>query len=358
MARPTRIKIDTQALLHNLTCIKRQAPRQAVIAMIKANAYGCGILEAARTLEPHVEGFGVACIEEALVIRQAGIQKRCVLFGGVFTPDEYPLLAKYRLDCVIHQPYQLTWLCQTPLANPIKVWIKLDTGMHRLGFAPTEVSAILHALKSCGWVDKDITVMSHFGCADEHTRAVNQAQIDLFEKTTGVLAPVTKSMANSAAIFRLPQAHFDIIRPGIALYGASPFADISASELGLKPVMHLTSRISAIKSYAKGEKIGYGGRWQTPRPSQIALVPIGYGDGYPRHIQPNTPVWVNNKALPIVGTISMDMLTIDITEHPSVAVGDEVELWGAHISIERVAKAAGTIAYELLCQFVPRVNVV
>lgn len=354
MSRPTRISINTAALLHNLNQIKQKAPNQQVIAMVKANAYGCGIESVVKTLTNQVDGFGVACLEEALVIRDLGLTNPCVVLGGVFSQDEFKLVAGKKISCVIHQAYQLQWLLNTPLTQKIKVWIKVDTGMHRLGFPPEEVPHVLTALKACAWVDSTIVLMTHFSCADEWDNPVNFEQIDLFNSICFSTDTVLKSLANSAAIWNFPLSHGDIIRPGISLYGVSPIVKKIGHELGLMPVMSLTSKISAIKQYPNGEKIGYGASWETLRPSTIAIVPVGYGDGYPRHIAANTPVWINGKTAPIVGRVSMDMMTVDITDCPTATVGDDVELWGNKIAIETIALSAGTIAYELLCKIIHR----
>ncbi|KTC81467.1 alanine racemase [Legionella brunensis] len=356
MARPTRVQIDATALLHNLNFIKRCAPGSKVIAMVKANAYGCGLAAVVPVLEGQVYAFGVACLEEAMAIRALGIRSDCVLFQGVFNPEELHLVAAHKLQCVIHQPYQLQWLLANPLANKIRVWVKVNTGMHRLGFAPQEVHEIINALTNCPWVDSEIGLMTHLACADEPDHPSNQRQLQVFRELDLPAIKLTKSISNSAAILALPETHADVVRPGIMLYGVSPFNNQTGQELGLMPVMRFVSAISAIHHYPAQARVGYGGTWQTSRPSIIGVVAVGYGDGYPRHIAQNTPVWVNGSHVPIVGRVSMDMLTVDLTNCPEVKVGDPVELWGQHIPVESIALSAGTIAYELLCQFSPRVR--
>lgn len=353
MSRPTKVVIDPAALLHNVAQVRHHAPGKQIIAMVKANAYGCGVRVVAPLLEGHVDGFGVACLEEALAIRDLGCKTPCILFQGVFSPDELRIVSEHQWACVLHQKEQLSWLLNTPLDKPIRIWIKVNTGMNRLGFDPDEISEVRHALAQCSWVHPDIGLMSHCSCADEPSRVENKNQISLFNSIDKA-GFKSCSMANSAAILALPDAHYDVVRPGIMLYGVSPFASQQAQELGLVPVMRFQSSITAIHDCAQGEPIGYSGLWRTSRPSKIAIVAVGYGDGYPRHVAPNTPVWIAGREAPIVGRISMDMMTVDLTEHPGAQIGDLVELWGIHIPVERIAQAAGTIAYELLCQITKR----
>lgn len=356
MTRPTRVQIDENALLHNVNQVRHCAPNSKIIAMVKANAYGCGIPAVVPVLEGHVDAFGVACLEEAMAIRALGVRSDCVLFQGVFSADELRVAALQHFQCVIHQPHQLQWLLTTPLPSKIKLWVKVNTGMNRLGFAPQDVYDILSAVANCPWIDTKIGLMTHLACADEPEHSANQNQLRAFRELNLPEGQFIKSIGNSAAILALPDTHADVVRPGIMLYGVSPFAHQSGHELGLMPVMRFVSAISAIFHCSAQAPIGYGGTWQTSRPSTIGVVAAGYGDGYPRHIAQNTPVWVNGHEVPIVGRVSMDMLTVDLTDCPEVKIGDAVELWGKHIPVETIALSAGTIAYELLCQFSPRVR--
>ncbi len=355
VSRPTKIRIDHGALVHNLEQIKRFAPNKQIYAMVKANAYGCGINEVVPVLEGRVDAFGVACLEEALTIRALGSRTECMLNQGVFCQEDYNKVAQFQFSCIIHHTQQLRWLLNNPLSKPIKIWVKVNTGMHRLGFNTHELQGVMNALTLCPWVDKQIGLMTHFACADQPERAENEQQMALFQGVN-ILGFAQRSMANSAAIISFPQVHSDVIRPGIMLYGVSPFANKSARELGLRPVMHFSSAISAIYHNPPLAQVGYGGTWSSHRPSAIGVVPVGYGDGYPRHITANTPVWVRGREVPVVGRVSMDMLTVDLTNHPEVQIGDAVELWGAHIAVERIAQSAGTIGYELLCQITDRVR--
>lgn len=356
MSRPTRVHIDATALLHNVRRVKQCAPNKQIIAMVKANAYGCGLSAVLPVLEGEVDAWGVACLEEALAIRRLGSRSDCILFQGVFHPEELPIAAENNLQCVIHHPDQLDWILKTPLSKKMKVWVKVDTGMHRLGFFPQEVKAVIDSLKDCSWVKKEMGLMTHLANADEPSLSSNQEQLHCFNQLSFAHVKLVRSIANSAAIMALPEAHADVVRPGIMLYGVSPLAHQVGVDLGLMPVMRLTSAISAIHHYPAHTRIGYGGTWQSDKPSIIGVVAIGYGDGYPRHIQSNTPTWVNGSIAPVVGRVSMDMLTIDLTHCPDVKLGDAVELWGPHIPVERVAQSAGTIAYELLCHMAPRVR--
>lgn len=355
MSRPTRLQIEPSALLHNVAQIRRFAPNKKIIAMVKANAYGCGVRAVVPVLEGQVDAFGVACLEEAMAIKAMGSQTQCILFQGVFTPDELLVVAEHQFACVLHHPRQLQWLLNTPLPRTIKVWVKVNTGMHRLGFNITELQDVMSALQNCSWIDKDIGLMSHMACADEPARVENHQQISLFE-VISIPGISKRSMANSASIISFPQIHFDVVRPGIMLYGVSPFAQKTALDLGLIPVMRFMSAISAIRRYPAGAQVGYSGTWNSDKPSVIGIVAAGYGDGYPRHISANTPVWVGGKEVTIVGRVSMDMMAVDLTNHPDVEAGDPVELWGAHILVERIAQSAGTLGYELLCQISERVR--
>lgn len=356
MSRPTSMQIDVTALLHNVRQVRRAAPGTKLIAMVKANAYGCGINTVLPTLSMHVDALGVACLEEAIAVRRLGINTDCVLFQGLFSPDECAALVNERLQCVIHHTTQLKWILASKLTGRVKVWIKVDTGMHRLGFLPEDVDEVVHALQTCSWVDPEIGLMTHFACADEPENAYNALQWQRFQAVCARYPLLPSSVANSAAILTRPEVHAQFVRPGIMLYGASPFLDRTGQDLGLRPVMRLVSKITAWHVLSAHEPVGYGGTWQSEKPSRIGVVPVGYGDGYPRSIEPNTPVWINHRYAPIVGRVSMDMLTVDLTHHPEVKLGDEVELWGPHVPVEVIARSAKTIPYDLLCRVSPRVR--
>ena len=356
MSRPTCVYIDGQALLHNVQRVKDCAPFCKIIAMVKANAYGCGLSQVLPILDGHVDAFGVACLEEALALRALGNVSPCILVQGVFSAEELPQVAKHDLQCVVHHALQLKWILATPLATKIKVWVKVDTGMHRLGFEPNDVPSVIQALQACPWIDDEMGLMTHLACADEPKHPDNQSQLQKFNDLPDFGVNIVRSVANSAAILSLPEMHADVVRPGIMLYGVSPFANQIGADIGLIPVMRFESTVSVIHHYPPHARIGYSGTWHSDKPSVVGVVPVGYGDGYPRHIEPGTPVWVNGVMAPIVGRVSMDMLTVDLTACPGIQVGDRVELWGQHVPVEKIAKSAGTIPYELLCQVTQRVR--
>lgn len=357
MARPTQIFIDEAALLHNLARVQQLAPDKKVLAVVKANAYGCGLAKVLPTLDGHVHGFAVACLEEAMALRSYGCNSLCLLLQGVFDPEELQIVASQRFQTVIHQQRQLQWVLTNPLPTKINVWIKVNTGMNRLGFFPNEAADVIRCLLNCPWVDPEIGLMTHLACADEPDLAFNQKQWQSFMDISVAGANIKRSVANSAVILAAPQMLVDEIRPGIMLYGVSPFANQTGADLGLIPVMRLISAITNIHHLPPFSRVGYAGTWQSDKPSIIGIVPAGYGDGYPRYISPNTAIWINGSTAPIVGRISMDMLTVDLTNCPGVKIGDAVELWGQHIPVETIAKSAKTIAYELLCQVTDRVRV-
>lgn len=365
MSRPTRLTIDTTALVHNINKVRLLAPNKSIIAMVKANAYGCGIPKVLSVFEDRIDTFGVACLEEAMQIRRLGSRTTCLLFQGVFHADEWQQAERHHFQVVIHQKEQLQSLLATPLATPIHVWVKVNTGMSRLGFPASDITAVLSALQSCAWVKKPLGFMTHFACADEPNNPFNQYQWQNFQNILreSTLIKGSLSTSNSAAIIALPEMQCDAVRPGIMLYGASPFSHITGTELGLRPVMQLTSCISAIHHLPAHTPVGYGCTWSSSKSSVIGVVPVGYADGYPRVIQSNTPVWIRGQKVPIVGRVSMDMMTVDLTQVikntkncGDITVGEPVELWGKHIPIEHIAQSAGTICYEIMTHISDRVR--
>ncbi|MCH9756160.1 MAG: alanine racemase [Gammaproteobacteria bacterium] len=355
MARPTRIEIDRVALRHNVKRVKACAPGKQVIAMVKADAYGCGVPAVVPALDSEVDAFGVACFEEARQVRRY-TNKPCILFQGVFTPDELSSLVEENVEVVVHQKEQLQWILDAALDKPIRVWIKVDTGMHRLGFMPDEVPEVVTALKALPWVQDNIGIITHFASADTPDSPQNNVQLKAFNHLHLPEGIFTKSLGNSAAILSCPEVLSDAIRPGIMLYGVSPFFEQDGSSIELKPVMQFVSALTAVHTYLPGERVGYGAIWEAKRPSRIGVVAVGYGDGYPRHIKPSTPVYIEGQYVPIVGRISMDMLTVDLTDHQDIKLGSRVELWGSNLPVEQIARLAGTIGYELICQVSPRVR--
>ncbi len=353
MTRPTTATIDTAAFVANYRTAKAMAPGCKAMAVVKANAYGHGAIPLARALAAEADAFAVACSEEAMELRESGIENRIILLEGVFEPDELTLAADQRLDIIVHNAQQLNWLEQARLARPLNAWLKIDTGMHRLGFAPEELASRYQQLQACSNV-AEITLMTHFARADEPDSVATSGQLDRFQAARhNIDAPIC--LANSAASLAWPQAHGDWIRPGIMLYGASPI-DQPALQAKLQPVMTFAAGLIAMRDLAPGEPVGYGGRFTCERPTRVGVVAAGYADGYPRHAPDGTPVAIGDQTSRIIGRVSMDMLTVDLTDLPDVQLGDKVELWGNKVLANDVARHCGTIAYELFTRIMPRVH--
>lgn len=356
MTRPAQALIDLSALQHNLTQVRAAAPGCRVMAIIKADAYGHGIVRAARALA-EVDGFGVASIDEAIVLREAGVTHPITLLEGFFEASELELISRHALSVVVHHATQLDILERAAQQSPVTVWLKIDSGMHRLGFAPPEVKSVWQRLTACAAVAKPIGLMTHLACADDISSPATLHQLECFDQATLGL-PGERSIANSAAILGWPQTHADWVRPGIMLYGVSPFIGGRAAEQGLKPVMTLRSALIAVHHFKRGDAIGYGASYVCPRDMPVGVVAIGYGDGYPRHAQTGTPVLVNGRRVALIGRVSMDMICVDLSAERNACIGDPVVLWGAGLPVEEVAEHAATIAYELLCGVARRVGCV
>ena len=353
MTRPAVARINLSALQHNLTRVQQSAPDSKVMAIIKANAYGHGLVPVAQALS-NADAFGVACLEAAISLREAGFSQRIVLLEGLFAPDDLALIHGYQLDVVIHHISQVEMLEQGRLAKQLNVWLKIDTGMHRLGFAPDQVAAMIERLEKLPQLGR-LRYMSHFACADEQENPATQTQLDCFSETCADLKG-ERSLANSAAVLAWPASHCDWVRPGIMLYGGSPLVGKTARDLRLQAVMTLATRLIAVKSHKKGDAIGYGGDWTCPEDMRVGVAAIGYGDGYPRHAPAGTPLLVNGKRAALIGRVSMDMVCVDLRTRPGAKVGDKVVLWGEDLPVDEVAAAAGTISYELLCGIGSRVH--
>lgn len=353
MTRPAQALIDIEALQHNLTRVKTAAPGRRVMAIIKADAYGHGIVRAARALVA-ADGYGVASIDEAIILREAGVTHSVTLLEGVFEASELGLVRQHGLNVVVHHAAQIEMLEHAAQKSPVGVWLKIDSGMHRLGFAPSEVKPAWQRLMACAGVTQPIGLMTHFASADDASSSDTVRQLACFEQATAGLAG-ERSLANSAAILGWPQTQADWVRPGIMLYGVSPFINGRAAEQGLKPVMTLRSALIAVHQFKRGDAIGYGAGYVCPQDMPVGVVAIGYGDGYPRHAANGTPVLVNGKRAALIGRVSMDMICVDLSAAPNARVGDPVVLWGAGLPVEAVAESADTIAYELLCGVARRV---
>jgi len=342
--RSARVQIDGEALRHNLGRVKAYAPSSKVMAVIKANAYGHDVLTAADYLAA-ADAFAVAMPAEAVAIRRAGCTKPLVVLQGFANQEELKLCSKYDLQPVIHQQWQAELLYSSSRFG-LDVWLKIDTGMHRLGVPLEAVDEAYQTLKSSAVVHS-IRFMSHFANADDPSHQLNNKQLEAFIHVISEY-DAGRSIANSAAIVSNANSHLEWVRPGIMLYGSSPLLERSAEELDLRPVMQFESRLAAIQQVRKGETIGYGSTWQCPEDMPVGVVAAGYGDGYPRHAPPGTPVWINGQLCPSVGRVSMDSICVDLRDVDAIH-GDRAVLWGRELSVDTVASHAGTISYEILC---------
>lgn len=347
--------VDLSALRHNLAQIKALCPRSKVMAAVKADAYGHGAVPVARTLESAgVDALAVACMEEAIKLREAHLLTTPIaLLEGVISIEEAALAVYERLQVVVNDHWQIALLEQLPESAAVQVWFKLDSGMHRLGFPLSDVPRLLDTLKRhpswtfLGW-------MTHLACADELDSPVTAEQISAYNcALKGVAGP--RSIANSAGLLAWPDARVDWVRPGLALYGASPLPGKTGVDLGLKPVLTLESRLIAVREFAAGEPIGYAQSWRTPEHMPIGVVAVGYADGVHRSLANGTPVLIDGVRVPVVGRVSMDMITVDLRPVPQAKVGDTVRLWGPGLPAEEIAQYAGTISYELFCGLTQRV---
>lgn len=350
-----RATVDGAALRHNLRQVRQRAPRSRVMAVIKANAYGHGLVGCARALRD-ADAFAVARVEEALALREAGLENPVVLLEGVLEAAQLPLAAAHGFEVVVHSREQLAMLEQARLPVPLQAWLKLDTGMNRLGFRPEAAGTAADRLAGLQGVKPGLRIMTHLSCADERDVETTEMQLGRFaEALDGI--PGERSMANSAGLLWREDSHADWVRPGLMLYGASPFAGEAGEGLGLRPAMALMSTVIALREVPRGERVGYGGVWTARENARIAIAAIGYGDGYPRSLGSGTPVLVRGQRAPLAGRISMDMIAVDVTTVPETRVGDEVVLWGNGLPVEELARIAGTIPYELLCGVTQRVGV-
>jgi len=357
--RPLIARIDTAALAHNLGVARAAAPKSKVMAVIKANAYGHGLLRAAKALRS-ADGYAVLTLDEAAQLRAQGYTHPIVLLEGFFSPDELTEIARLRLRPVIHRADQVDILGRAKLEHRLDILLKVDTGMHRLGLPAKRVADTYARLSTLPQVGR-ITLMTHFACADDPQVGV-AAQLEVFEAMRAQLvvegSGPAATLANSAALLRYPEAHADWVRPGIMLYGGSPYGDQTGETLGLLPAMHLESQLISVQMVRKGEGVGYGFTFSADRDMKVGVVACGYADGYPRHAPTGTPIMVGGQISRLLGRVSMDMLCVDLTPAPTAHVGSPVVLWGAGLPVDAVAQSAGTIAYELLTAIAPRVRMV
>ncbi|WP_432455079.1 MULTISPECIES: alanine racemase [unclassified Agarivorans] len=345
--------IDLQALQHNYQVLKRLCPKQQLVAVIKGDAYGHGSVNVAKAL-PSADMFAVARIEEALELRAAGIITPILLLEGCFCSEDLMLAAEHQFHTVIHSDFQLQQFTAAHLLRPLHVWVKLDTGMHRVGIERPQFNDFVQQLQGCVNLAGELGFISHLSCADDLDSATTRQQIALFEDLTKDYSG-PKTLANSAGALYWPDAQYDYVRAGISLYGIAPNEQQIGQQHQLKPVMSLKSKLISVRHHRKGEPIGYGEIWRATEDTLIGVVAMGYGDGYPRSAPAGTPVYINGRIVPIVGRVSMDMLTVDLGADAGDQVGDSVEFWGRQLPIETVAQAIDTIPYELCIKLTKRV---
>lgn len=350
--RPILARISIDAMAHNLRVARAHAGTARVFAVVKANAYGHGLSRARRAFSA-ADGFAALTLEEAANLRLMGVEQPIMLLEGIFGPDEIATCAELDLSPVLHHATQLDWLERQPSARPLQVFVKFDSGMHRLGFTLADHAAIVARVRSLSGI-AGVTLMTHFAQADDATGVAWQLQPFLEELAAHDLP---WSTANSAALLRYPETQGAWVRPGIMLYGASPYPDVSAAQLGLRAAMSLQSEIIGVQTLQPGEGVGYGQLFRAERTMRVGVVACGYADGYPRHALTGTPILVNGRMSRTLGRVSMDMLCVDLSDHPDASVGSPIELWGATLPVDDVAAAAGTNGYELLCALAARVPV-
>jgi alanine racemase len=353
VSRPIVARIDLGAMEHNLSIARSFAGSAEVLAVVKANAYGHGLKRVWRALRA-ADGMAVLDLADAVSLRESGYEKRILLLEGFFSADELPVLVKNNLTPVVHSAEQLDILQHAPAGAPLDVFLKVNSGMNRLGFTMERAPDAMRSLRAMPSI-QNVILMTHFSAAEEaHGVEWQMARVrPLLEATSA-----RWSFANSAALLRHPDTRGDFVRPGIILYGASPFQDQDANALNLKPVMTLESAIIGVQALVAGDIVGYGGRFRADRPTRVGVVAAGYADGYPRHAPDGTPVLVAGVRTRTVGRISMDLLCVDLTDIPQAGMGSTVTLWGKGLPVDEVAAAAGTVSYELLCALAPRVPVV
>jgi alanine racemase len=351
--RPTQATIDLAALQHNLGVARVRAPQSRVLAVIKANAYGHGLGRAARAFND-ADGFALVELDAAVRLREAGFTQRIALLEGFFEVRELDVIADHGLACAVHSMEQVRMLEASPPKGRLDILLKLNTGMNRLGFQPAEFAEAIARLQKHPRVSS-LTLMTHFANADDERGIA--APLAMFEQLSAG-HDLPRSLANSATVLRFPEAHADWIRPGIMLYGCSPFPGRIGADDGLRPAMTLESEIISVRDLAPGDCVGYGGAYVAEDRMRVGIVACGYADGYPRHAPTGTPVLVGGRLTRTLGRVSMDMLCVDLSSNESAGVGTRAVLWGEGNPVERVAEAAGTVGYELLCALAPRVHVV
>jgi len=349
-------RIDLQALRCNLTRVRELSPGMRVMAVVKADGYGHGLERVARALAA-ADAFGVAAIADGLRLRAAGHRNRIVVLSGPDSPADLSEMHRLGLEAVIHHPQQLLWLQEDRGSPQLRVWLKIDTGMHRLGLSPERAESAYRQLQAMPSVHPEIVACTHFAASDEFDNPLTRQQIDTFMQVTGSWSG-EQSLANSAAFLGWPEARKGWLRIGGLLYGLTVAAGHSGEEYGFRPAMRLYTRLIAVNRIRKGERIGYAASWVCPEDMPVGVAAIGYGDGYPRAAPSGTPVRIAGVEVPLIGRVSMDLITLDLRTVPDARIGDEVLLWGPELPVERIAQQAGSIAYELTCGVTRRVLVV
>jgi alanine racemase len=349
-------EINLDAVRHNLVKVRRCAPQAKIMAVIKANAYGHGLIRIADALD-NADAFAVARIDEGVRLRQAGIKQRIAILQGFNTADELQHLISFQLEAVVHSYHQIDLIENWQGQASLPVWLKIDTGMNRLGFKVEDIDRVYQRLNQSGLITKPINLMTHLACADDKTSTFTPTQIKRFNDAV-LPYQGEHSIANSAGILAWPDTTSDWVRPGIMLYGISPFPDSTGLKLGLEPVMSLYSKLIAVKPVKEGETVGYANSWVCNKTTTLGVVAIGYGDGYPRYAKQGTPILINGQRVPLIGRVSMDMITVDLATQPNVLPGDKVTLWGNGLPVEEIADYAETIPYTLVCGVTQRVQFV
>ncbi len=356
MPRHTKATINLNAILANYQLANKVTPNSKNIAVIKADAYGHGSIKVAQALEPFVPAFAVAIFEEAVVLRGAGISKPILVLQGINEPSELDFATNENIWTMVESEEQAKLITQSPLTIPLNVWLKLDTGMNRLGLDNTHLEPVINLLTNCHWVNDQIVLSSHLACASDLTDTMTKNQVRTFAELTENIN-LSTSIANSAALLGFPETRMDWNRPGIMLYGLSPFDESNQQDKLLRPAMTFSSTVISIRDVKKDEHVGYGNFWTADKPSTIATIAVGYADGYPRHAANGTPLLIAGQKAHLAGRVSMDMITADISQCSDIKIGDTVELWGETINANDVARCAETIGYDLLTgvsQRVPR----
>lgn len=355
MSRPTRALIEPEALRHNLARLREATPDARVMAALKANAYGHGLRRVARALDA-TDAFAVATVDEARVLRGMGVKHPIVLLEGIYSPRDLQVARELDLELVVHHRFQVEAL-EADRGRPLRVWLKLDTGMHRLGVAADEAAELHGRLEACPQAQCPVNLMSHLACAEETDNPMTRRQRERFDEFTRGWDG-ERSLANSAGVLHWPETHYDWVRAGGMLYGVLTESERTAADYGLEPAMVLESRLIAVNGLQAGDTVGYGASWRAPEAMPFGVVAIGYGDGYPRHAPTGTPISVNGVLTQTLGRVAMDMVAVDLRPCADAKVGDRVVLWGEDVPCETVARHAGTIGYELTSGLTSRVPLV